>query len=124
MLRINRALVAALVVCIVSMILVARAPQKAVKHVVIVEVVSRDRARVVDYNREGAVGGDCACSRRIEFSNGAIAVTHEAVVHTAQSVLVPAIAPAALMRMGWVAAPWKADCAAAPGASNVLMARR
>src|SRR6266851_5129061 len=80
--RFNKVLVAALIVCIVSMILVARNPQEAVIHVVIVDELTRDRAPVVDCNREGAAGGDCACSRRIKLSDGAIAVTHEAVKHS------------------------------------------
>src|SRR5260370_1449414 len=66
---------------IVSMILIARTPQKAVIHVVIVDELTRDRAPVVDCSREGAAGGDCARARTIEDREHAVEIAQKAMRH-------------------------------------------
>jgi hypothetical protein len=47
-----------------------RGPQETVKHVVIVPLVSRDRARVVDAVGERALAGTCARARGVERGDG------------------------------------------------------
>jgi hypothetical protein len=53
-------------------------------HVVIVDGVSRDRPLRVDCPYEGALAGACARARSVERGDGAVAIAHEAVSHTAR----------------------------------------
>jgi hypothetical protein len=59
-------------------------PQEAVKHVVIVDVVSRDRPCVVDALGEGALAGACARAGSVERRDAAVGSAHEAVSHIAR----------------------------------------
>src|SRR5947199_14445 len=59
-------------------------PQKAVYYVVIIDVVSRDRARLVDAYGERALESPCARARNVERGDGTAGSAHEAVKHIAR----------------------------------------
>ena len=59
-------------------------PQKAVHYVVIVNVVSRDRARLVDALGKRALAESCARARSVERRDAAVGSAHEAVSHIAR----------------------------------------
>ena len=63
--------------------MICSSSQEAVKHVVIVDVVSGDRARVVDAVGEGALARVCARTGRIERGNASVGRAYEAVSHIA-----------------------------------------
>ena len=58
--------------------------QEAVIHIARVSVVSRDHARQVEAEGNGALEGACARARSIEGREGAVASAQEAVVHIAR----------------------------------------
>ena len=61
-----------------------RSPQETVSHIVRVNIVSRDRIGGIIGKRDSALAGACARARNIEYGNGAVRSTHEAMIDVAR----------------------------------------